>query len=638
MKNKKTQAMLIIFSLFLLFGCSNKPKWINTNIDGNILTEKPSLQDDFYQAVNYDDLKNIPLNEGGAAAGGQNEMNKILVQHVVSMAENAEKENESASSQDSEKQNLIALFNMSLDWEKRNKEGTQPVMPIVKKIQSIKTLDELTSSFTDDDVRFIFPLQLNMRNQYNYVYYPAVSLDFMFDRFPEEYSEFYKNMLLKCGFTDDEAEKTVQSAYNFEHQYNAIILENKMSEGKGLYWNQIQAEYKNFPLDIFLTEYGVPNLTYVEMYSNEMKIFDSLYTEENLEAIKALSICKLMSNCSMVLDRESFDYRQSLDERIYGNAPLNTNEEIAVKILNFYAPSFLGKVWSREFCSAEIIADVENIANEILEQYKKQISTWEWLYTGSRYNLVEYLKNTKAIIGYSSFYDYSDLELKENLYDSMNQLSKLEKKIQAKKCYKDVDKYEWFMPPQTYDAYYNKGSINIHAGWIYGNHYDIYTPIEQKYAMLGTVIAHEISHLFSQSSADGDMRRLLNLKDHEQLDKRITFMSEYFNTLEIFDGVNCKGTFCKGEIGADIFAMSTILKMAEEKPDFDYKLFFESYAKTWFSKYPEKTLRILHETDNHPHPFLRVNAIVQHFEEFYKAYGIKRGDGMYLAPENRLQL
>ena len=220
----------------------------------------------------------------------------------------------------------------------------------------------------------------------------------------------------------------------------------------------------------------------------------------------------------------------------------------------------------------------------------------------------------------------------------MNQLSKYEKKIQAKKCYKDVDKYEWLMPPQVYNAYYNTGSINILAGFIFGNHYDIHDPIEIKYGMMGTLIAHEISHLFSQSSADGDMRRLLNLKDHEQLDKRITFMSEYFNTLEIFDGVNCNGTFCKGEIGADIFAMSTILKMAEEKPDFDYKLFFESYAKTWFSKYPEKTLRILHETDNHPHPFLRVNAIVQQFEEFYQAYGIKRGDGMYLAPENRFKL
>jgi len=340
----------------------------------------------------------------------------------------------------------------------------------------------------------------------------------------------------------------------------------------------------------------------------------------------------------MVLDRESFDYRQSLNERIYGNTPLNKNEEIAIKILNYYAPNFLGKVWSREFCSAEIISDVENLANEILEQYKKQILEWEWLYTGSRYNLVEYLKNTKVIVGYSSFYEYSDLELKENLCDSMNQLSKYEKKIQVKRCYGEVDVYEWMSPPQTYDAYYNKGSISIHAGWIYGNHYDIYAPIEQKYAILGTVIAHEVSHLFSQSSADGDMMQLLNLKDHEELDKRITFMSEYFNTLEVFDGVNCKGTFCKGEIGADIYAMSTILKIAEEKPDFDYKLFFEAYAKMWFLKYPEKRLRINHETNNHPFPFLRVNAIVQHFEEFYKAYGIKRGDGMYLAPEKRFKL
>lgn len=194
------------------------------------------------------------------------------------------------------------------------------------------------------------------------------------------------------------------------------------------------------------------------------------------------------------------------------------------------------------------------------------------------------------------------------------------------------------MPPQTYNAYYTNKSINILAGFIYGNHYDIHDPIEKKYGVLGTVIAHEISHLFSYYNADGSIYQLLNFNDHKELEKKLTFMANYFNTLEIFDGVTCNGTFCKGEIGADTFGMSAILKCAEEKPNFDYKLFFESYAKMWFGKYSEKFLLVQHETRNYPPHFLRVNAIVQQFDEFYKAYGIKRGDGMYLPPQKRIKL
>ena len=84
--------------------------------------------------------------------------------------------------------------------------------------------------------------------------------------------------------------------------------------------------------------------------------------------------------------------------------------------------------------------------------------------------------------------------------------------------------------------------------------------------------------------------------------------------------------------------MSAILKTAAAVSDFDYKLFFEYYAKNNASKSTEKLLRNQHETDSHPLDFLRVNAIVQQFDEFYEAFDINRGDGMYLAPEKRFKL
>lgn len=79
-----------------------------------------------------------------------------------------------------------------------------------------------------------------------------------------------------------------------------------------------------------------------------------------------------------------------------------------------------------------------------------------------------------------------------------------------------------------------------------------------------------------------------------------------------------------------------MLEIAKGIEDFDYEMFFEAYANNWKMACTEESLENAVHTDEHPLNYLRVNAIVQQFEEFYDAYDVKEGDGMYLAPEKRL--
>ena len=79
-----------------------------------------------------------------------------------------------------------------------------------------------------------------------------------------------------------------------------------------------------------------------------------------------------------------------------------------------------------------------------------------------------------------------------------------------------------------------------------------------------------------------------------------------------------------------------MLEIAKGIEDFDYELFFEAYANDWKLVSTEEGLEETVRTDEHPLDYLRVNAIVQQFEEFYDTYDVKEGDGMYLAPEKRL--
>ena len=636
----------VLLLSFLLAACTNVSKfskrenWINSNIDGNLLSEKPSLKDDFYQAENYENLKNMSLKDGTAMVGGARNMQEILTRQISQLTREEEKYTEASSQYDSEKQMFISLYKMCLDWEKRNALGVQPVIPVIRKIQNIKSISDFEKAFADDELLLIFPIKMDLKNNNGSYYVPALSLNFLFANNSDEYTEFYNSMLIKCGFSESEADTIVQQALNFENNYNFNIVKNKVSEVSSIYSTNLKREYPNFPLAVFFEAYGVSDLTYLIKHTQEFKIFDSLFTEQNLEAIKALCICKLLVNSSRLLDRECFEYASILNHKLYG-AFLNPSEYGAVnQILDYYASFFLGKIWSMEFCSDEIITDVENLSYEIIDGYKKQIQVWDWLDNYSRSKLFDLLDKLKVIVGYSSFYDYSDYELRDNVWDSILQLGIYEKKTQAKKCYKYLDVYEWIDAPQLFNAFYNSGnnSINLFAGYIYGINYDINAPLEEKYGLLGTMIAHEISHSFSLYDSRDSIIQILTSDSHKALEKKLNTMADYFSTFEVIDGKKCNGQKCKGEIGADIFGMATLLKIAFEKPDFDYSLFFKTYAKRNFAKYTENINRLYFETDSHPSDFLRTNAVVQQFDEFYDAFDINRGDGMYLAPEKRFKL
>ena len=104
------------------------------------------------------------------------------------------------------------------------------------------------------------------------------------------------------------------------------------------------------------------------------------------------------------------------------------------------------------------------------------------------------------------------------------------------------------------------------------------------------------------------------------------------------EGVKYSGEQVDTEAIADLGAMKCVLALAEKIDGFDYKVFFEKYASLWRRLSTSQTEYYLINQDVHPLAYLRVNVMVQQFEEFYKAYDIQEGDGMYLAPEDRLQV
>ena len=174
---------IILFAvLFLFTSCISKNAWINSNIDGNLLKECPSVKDDFYQAVNYERLKNEQLSS--YVISNATNLNKIIENQMLEIFTKEK-------SEDKDEQLLIDLYNMYLDDSKRNADGIKPILPAIQKIQSIKSLDEFKTSFNDDEIKSFFPISVDLRFNNAIYCVPLFTVDTFFSSNAQQLLEFY---------------------------------------------------------------------------------------------------------------------------------------------------------------------------------------------------------------------------------------------------------------------------------------------------------------------------------------------------------------------------------------------------------------------------------------------------------------
>ncbi|MBQ4242820.1 MAG: M13 family peptidase, partial [Lachnospiraceae bacterium] len=164
---------------------------------------------------------------------------------------------------------------------------------------------------------------------------------------------------------------------------------------------------------------------------------------------------------------------------------------------------------------------------------------------------------------------------------------------------------------------------------------------EELYASIGGFwVGHEISHSFdsngSRFDAEGNIRDWWNSEDNDEFRRRIDKLDAYLDNVKPFGDYTIKGKNIDVEMLADITGVQCALRMAEKEEDFDYDAFFRKYASLNVSMtgYTEELALLLQ--DGHPLDYLRTNVCVQQFDEFYDTYGVKDGDTMYLAPDDRL--
>lgn len=323
----------------MFFSCSNENKWINSNIDGNLLVECPSIKDDFYQSVNYDRLKNEQLSS--YAISNETNLNKIIENQMLTILSKEK-------SDDADEQLLIDLYNMYLDDEKRNSDGINPILPTIQKIQAIKSLDEFRTSFYDDEIKTFFPISINLRSNNGLYSVPFCYVDIFFGNNQQNYSDFYEKTLIKIGYDKSEAKRLIQLALEFEKKYSEQPLEEALETSLLIASNS----YKNLPLKELVENWNISGLVkYRFANPSHFEVFNSMYVEENLEIIKTLCILKLISNFANCLDKDFEQIQIDFKNQIYGFSLNERKETVAINFLKNSFSDLFGKVWIKTYFS-----------------------------------------------------------------------------------------------------------------------------------------------------------------------------------------------------------------------------------------------------------------------------------------------
>jgi putative endopeptidase len=310
-------------------------------------------------------------------------------------------------------------------------------------------------------------------------------------------------------------------------------------------------------------------------------------------------------------------------------------------------------------------AAMDHLVANLITAYRESISTLEWMGEDTRARALEKLDTFTPKIGYPSRWrDYSGLAIEAgDLLGNVRAANRFEFAYRADKLRGPVDRDEWQMPPQMVNAYYmpTTNEIAFPAAILQPPFFHAGGDDALNYGGIGAVIGHEIGHGFddqgSKFDATGALRSWWTDEDRAEFEKRTAALVAQYDVLvpRQLDGTghHVNGALTVGENIGDLGGLSIAIKayaieLASRgssfaaEPPIDgataLERLFHNWARIWREKArDEEAIRLLSIDPHSPSEF-RCNAVVRNVDAFHETFGVQEGDGLWLAPEERVRI
>lgn len=649
--------------------------WLTSIVDGMVTAdlEKPDLKDDFYLNNNYDWLRDTRLKPDHAKAGTFDDLSDLVDERL-----NALFTDESITGREADL--VREFYQMFLDWESRA-EGWNFFLEHLKPIQEIQTLEDLTAYLSSEESMY-YGSDLGAPALGNHLEHPDewmvafgwTTLSMMDSgeytkRTPagENRANYHDAMAAyvfqHAGYSKAEAEELIRQNFEFESLIAPWIMtdqEQFQADATRKMYNilsreELEAASPHFPITAILDCYGLnPALEINLSMPAWLERMNELYTEENVPLMRAYLMFQMAGFFTMqFVDEDSYRAWQKLSMDYEGIQEAEADEDAAQGETQTYLSQFVDDMYVQKYTSDKTREDVLELIREVIAVYREMLQEETWLTEETREAAIRKLDAMTLNAVYPdarddwSGYTFRSRSEGGNLLEAKAELRRCQLELQRRKSYDKPDPKVWsFGTTHEINASYRNldNSINIYAGILGGDFYREGMTREELLAGAGMVIAHEISHAFdpegSQHDETGALRNWWTDADRTAFESRAAKVNAYYDSLHPWkDGSPYSGANVHAEAIADMGGLACILRIAQQEKDFDYDAFFRTYARIRRRKMTEITVETtFRSSDPHPMDHLRVNALLAQFPEFQETYGIQPGDGMYVAPEDRITI
>ena len=643
-------------------------KWINSNLPDNAsLCAEQRLQDDFAAAVNaeWTMAQNFDPSE---SYGGIADSERIVNQRIIDVLKDP-------TDHDPNVEKLRTFYDIYTDWEYRDQLGIEPLRAYLGYIDEIHSIEDVYQYMMDCSknpfAAMLFKCSMDQRehlviqiNQSDYSLgesnrYVMLGEDGLQKK--EQVKNKIHYMMGRLGYSEEEADTLIDRNFAFE------LKMAELSPGGEIFVNlsdevplsEVVNATGDFPIQRILEHFGMDKVAGYCVDVDYLKGLSGICTEKNLEEIKAYFKVYLMWKSMRYLDHECFlkekeiklDRTNPYDEVV--ETPMDTyfNREV----LNSPLSALRDQIYLDRFYSEEEKNEIETMCRDFIKEYRNIIMEKDWLSQENKERICGKLDAIRFLIMKpDNEADYSDLCLKSKgeggtILDAVSEINRCNLETMGKLPTGEVDRDYW----NIYDTNYSTTTPNgmylrsrnvfiIQLGIVTGEFYSKDMSYEEKLGRIGDVIGHELTHAFDSGGvefdSEGKPNPVIEGSDMSTFKKKAGKVQEYYSKIVFPDGSwSYDGTHdITTEAIADMGGVKCALKLAEKVQGFDYDKYFRARAAISRRLLSKSNAVRLIQNDEHPLEYLRCNIALQQFDEFNETYDIKPGDGMYLAPEDRI--
>ncbi|MCD4532973.1 peptidase M13 [Nocardioides sp. cx-169] len=636
--------------------------------DGVNLDIRP--QDDLFGHVNGRWLDEVEIPADRSSWGPFVQLADAAEEHVRTIIEDLA----AGEPRDDDARKIGDLFASFMDTAAIDKLGTRPLRPLVEAVGALRDVRDLAAflgefervgghgvfgSYVDTDDRqsdrYLFHLAQGGLGLPDESYYRD-------DKFAEQREAYvaYLTRLLALGRHED-APAAAATILELDTRLAAGHWERAETRDVQKTYNLMTAaELKElcpaFDWDAYVTNLGGNDGTIAEVCVRQPSYFAHLSTvleSVPLEDWKAWLLAHVLRSAAPYLTDDfvetNFDF---YGRTLSGTPELRARWKRGVALVEGALGEAVGKEYvARHFPprSKELMDDL--VAN-LLAAYRESIAALDWMTEETKQRAYEKLDTFRPKIGYpEKFRDYSALRISAtDLLGNVAAASAFETDRQLAKIGSPVDPDEWFMLPQTVNAYYNPGTNEIcfPAGILQKPFFSPDAHPAENYGGIGAVIGHEIGHGFDDQGAQYDGAG--NLNDWWTADDKAAFEVKSKALIAQYDGLEPRdlpgekvnGALTVGENIGDLGGLTIahkafVISQGGAASEDDRRRLFLNWAYVWRTKRREELARQYLTVDPHSPPEFRAN-IARNLEEFHEVFGTAEGDGMWLDPAERVRI